>query len=148
MPATADLQAPLMQDTFIVRPVEAATKLFAGTIGAVNAAGNGVPAADTAGLKVVGRVEEQVDNTSAAPEWMGVSGSAGDKNVRLRREPFKVKNSESDPVVPADLMHFVYVEDDSTVSHGPGTNHIAAGLCIQIDDDGVWIDPEFAPLAV
>jgi hypothetical protein len=59
--------------------------------------------------------------------------------ARLPRKP---------PKLQLITLRFVYVEDDHTVNKSGGTNHVAAGLCIGLDADGVWIDPELAPLAI
>lgn len=58
-------------------PVAIATKIYAGSLVAVNAAGFLVPGADTAGLKFAGVALEYVDNTA---------GQNGDLNCRVRQE--------------------------------------------------------------
>ncbi|MEM9075280.1 MAG: hypothetical protein AAGE52_42680, partial [Myxococcota bacterium] len=56
--------------TPINRPAAAGAVLEGGHMGAVDAAGNAVAVTPAAGLKILGRVEERVDNTG---------GAAGDK---------------------------------------------------------------------
>lgn len=120
-------------------PVAAATKIFAGTLVAINAAGNAVPAADAAGLKVVGRAQEFVDNSA---------GAAGDLSVDVARGVFPFDNSVADAVTAAELLRIVYVEDDQTVGKVGGDDKIAAGLAVAIEGDQVWVDTTLAPLAV
>lgn len=127
-----DRETQMREGDMTALPVAAATKLYGGGINAVNAAGDIVPAADTAGLKVVGVSEEYVDNSA---------GSAGDKSVNSRRNrSFKLKNSATNAVTVAHLFTDIYVEDDETVSSSGGTNSIVAGKCIGIDSDGVWVE--------
>ncbi len=112
-------------------PVAAATVIYMGSMVAVDAAGNAVPASDTAGLKVVGRAMQQVDNSA---------GLAGDLTVQVDRlAAFKFANSATVPVTAANLFQPVMVADDQTVA-ATSTNSIAAGVAVQIDPDGVWVE--------
>jgi hypothetical protein len=131
MAATQSIDTPERDGSVINAPVAAATKLFGGTLGAVNAAGEAVPAADTAGLKVVGRVESEVDNSA---------GVAGALTVDLKRGVFKLANSATDAVTAAEKQQIVYVEDDQTVCKTGGTNKIVAGVAVAVEADGVWVD--------
>lgn len=104
----------------------------AGKMAAVNAAGYGVPAADAAGLTVVGITRESKDNTG---------GSDGDLSVTLmRKKGFFLANSAANPVTRALLYRDVYVEDAATVSSNSGTNGIVAGTCTGIEPGGVWVE--------
>ena len=133
---------PLAEDRAIIHQdkeqipygVAATTIIFLGALIAVNATGYSVPAADAAGLKVVGVSEAQVDNST---------GADGDKSVIARRgKAFWFKNSSGNPVTLAHLETNVYVEDDETVSSSGGVNSIVAGKCLSISSTGVlvWID--------
>lgn len=117
-------------------PVAAATALFAGGLAAINAAGDTVPASATAGLKVVGRIEEDADNSA---------GAAGDLSVRIKRGVFRYDNSDTDTLTKADVGTAAIVEDDETVGNGttPATD-ITAGLIVEVDAEGVWIDTRLA----
>lgn len=116
-------------------PVAAATKLEAGRIAAVNAAGDSVAAADAAGLKVTGMVNETVDNSS---------GAAGDKYVQIKRRiAVWLANSATNPVTKAHLhdLATIYIEDDETVSSATGTNSIVAGRGLEVSASmGVLIE--------
>jgi hypothetical protein len=139
MAATADIDTPARPGNAVSRPVAASTIIYAGTLVAINAAGNAVPAADTAGLKVDGVAEEQVDNSD---------GSAGDLRINVARGVRRFANSSGNAVTVAEQNKIVYVEDDGTVNKDGGTNHIPAGLCLEVDDDGVWVDTRLAPTAI
>jgi len=112
------------------RPIAAATVCFAGGIGAVNAAGNAVPAANAAGLKVLGRIEKTLDNSA---------GIAGALNVPMKRGVFHYANSLASPLTVADIGGIALVEDDATVAKA-ATANIQAGKVIDIDVNGVWIE--------
>lgn len=115
--------------------VAASTLIEAGHMGAKNAAGYVVPADDTVGLIVLGRVENTVDNTG---------GANGDERVKiLRKKAFQFKNSATAPLTIADLFGNAYVEDSETVTTAAGaTNDIVAGKIIDVDSDGVWVEIE------
>ena len=115
-------------------PVAAATSLETGRIGAVNAAGDAVAAADAAGLKVVGMINGNVDNSA---------GAAAGKSVQIKRKPVWVANSATNPVTKAHLhgLATIYIEDDLTVSSATGTNSIVAGRGLEVDPSmGVLVE--------
>lgn len=127
----AERKTPMRDGVQIVLGVAAGTKVEAGHMGAVDAAGYVVPASNTVGLKVMGRIEQTVDNTG---------GGNGDLSVEiLRRKAFKLKNSATSPVTVADIGGNVMVEDSVTVAHDT-TNDIPAGTCIGLEPDGVWVE--------
>lgn len=113
-------------------PVAASTKIELGKMVAV-ASGYAAEAADTAGHVVMGVAEETVDNTA---------GANGDVSVRVRRKrAFLLANSGTAAVTAATLGASVYVEDSETVALGSGpTNDIAAGKCLGVETDGVWVE--------
>jgi hypothetical protein len=137
MPATQSIDTPTRPGSKFHLPVAAATALYAGILAAVNALGNLVQAADEAGLKVVGRCEQDADNSA---------GAAGDLNADVSRGVFKLANSATHALTVANLFAPVYVEDEQTVSSDPGVNAVIAGLCVGVDDDGVWVDTSAAPM--
>jgi exosome complex RNA-binding protein Csl4 len=105
--------------------------IFAGAMVAVNTSGYAVPASDTAGLRVVGRAEESVDN----------SGTAGDGalSIAVRRGVFRWENG--DTLTIADVGNLAYVEDDQTVQTAASATHdVVAGIIIDVDSDGAWVD--------
>ncbi len=127
-----DRNTPLKDGQVVVPGVAASTSLEAGKMAAVNATGYTVPAADAAGLKVIGMTEEAVDNST---------GANGAKTVKIRRKKaFLFLNDGTNPVVQAHLFTNVYVKDAQTVSSNGGTNSIVAGKCIGIESAGVWVE--------
>jgi hypothetical protein len=124
-----------------VYPVEANTKIYLGSMVALNAAGNAAPAATATGLKAIGRAEakhggtvgENADNTG---------GAAGAVSVVARRGVFLYANAGADAVAAGDVGKVCFVVDDNTVakSNGTGTRS-AAGRVAAIDPaGGVWVD--------
>ncbi|MCF6246913.1 MAG: hypothetical protein L3J69_06075 [Desulfobacula sp.] len=113
--------------------VAASTLIEAGHMGAKNAGGFAVPASDTVGLIVLGRVENTVDNTG---------GANGDERVKiLRKNAFAFKNSGTNPLSIADIGTNAYVEDSETVTNAAGaTNDIVAGKILDVDSEGVWVE--------
>ena len=132
MPLAADRNTPRREGEFVVVPVEADAKIFAGAVVCANAAGNAVPGTTATGLKCIGRAEEQADNTG---------GVAGDKTVRAMRGVFKYKNAGADPVGAAGLYDDCYVVDDETVAATDGTGaRSRAGKVLGVEDAAVWVE--------
>lgn len=118
-------------------PVAAATNIYAGTLVALDASGNLVNASDAAAIRVAGRAEETVDNSA---------GSAGDLKATVKRGVFKFANSGSAAVDADDKGKICFVEDNQTVAE-TSTNKCKAGLVVDVEDDGVWVDTTFAAFA-
>jgi hypothetical protein len=121
-------------------PVAASTTLFAGALVCLNAAGNAVPGSASTTLVARGIAVERVVN----------SGSAGDERVETIRGCFPFKNSASgDLITRADIGKPAYIVDDQTVAKTDGTGtRSAAGLIIDLDDDGVWVDIGKQPISI
>jgi len=136
-PIDTPIDTPRRSGVILVAPVAAATALFAGGLGARDALGNSVPASDTAGLVVLGRIQTDVDNSA---------GAAGDLSANFEAGVFRYANSAGTPLTNADVGHAGFVEDDETVSGNPGNNGIVAGLVVEVDADGVWIDTRYAAI--
>lgn len=128
--ATQPFDAPECSGLVLFLPVAAATTLLAGTLGATDAAGRAVPAADTAGLRVIGRIERDVFNAG---------GAAGDLNAEIKRGVFRYDNSAANPVDADDIGKICFVEDDHTVAE-TSTHLVKAGRVIAVDAQGVWVD--------
>lgn len=111
-------------------PVAAATVIFLGTMAALNAAGNLVPASDAAALRVVGMATETIDNTD---------GDAGDLSCKVERGCFKFDNSADNALDADDKGELCYVEDDQTVAE-TSTHKIHAGRVVDVESDGVWVE--------
>lgn len=114
-------------------PVEAASKIFAGSIVCINAAGNATKGATSTTLKTVGVAQEQADNTS---------GAAGAIQVPVERGTWRFSNSTAgDLITLANVGATCYVVDDQTVAltNGSGTRS-AAGTVRDVDASGVWVE--------
>jgi len=104
-----------------IEPAAGAT-LYIGGIAAVNAQGKAVPAADAAGLVVVGRVEDIDPDTGAVTVCSGV---------------YLYENgATTEKLTVADLNQTVYALDDQTVGKVGGTNKVAAGVLRDVLPDG------------
>lgn len=134
--ATTAINTPTRAGDFTAIPVAAATSIYQGTLVARDAAGNLVSAADAVGLKVIGRAEETVDNSA---------GVAGDLTCRVQRGTFRFQNDVTNAVDKSHIGTVCYVLDNQTVDTDGGTNNIKAGLVVDVDDDGVWVDTSLAP---
>lgn len=129
--ATKEINTPERIGQVVAYPLAASTKIFAGTLVGLNSSGNAVPAADTAGLRVVGLAQETVDNSA---------GSAGDLKVATKHGVFKLNNSGTDAVDADDKGKICFVEDDNTVSETGTTHKVKAGRVLDVDADGVWVN--------
>ena len=134
MAATTEINAPEHPGNIAQYPVAATAKIFAGTLVALDASGDAVPASDAAGLRVIGRAEHNADNTS---------GAAGDLTILVKRGVFRYANSATAAVDADDKGKIVFVEDDMTVAE-TSTNKCKAGRVFDVDADGVWIDTRAA----
>lgn len=144
----ADRNTSMKDAELISVPMAATTKIFAGSIVCVNAAGYATKGAATTGLVYLGRAEEMIDNTT---------GSAGFKSITVRRgKAFKYANEATDPVTQASLGKSCYIFDDQTVCATAGglSARPDCGRVIAVDVDGVWVinsgfdfRPVVAPLA-
>ncbi len=128
--ATEPVNTPERAGLGIALPVAASTTIHAGTLVALDSSGNAVPAAATAGLTVIGRAAATADNSA---------GSAGDIKVVAHRGCFRYANSATAAVDADDKGKPCYVEDDNTVAE-TASNSVVAGVVVDVDADGVWID--------
>lgn len=117
-------------NAFVTLGLAADAVIVAGELVAKNAAGNAVPASDTAALRVIGRAEADADNTD---------GDAGDVTVLIKRGVFQYDNGTA-ALTAADVNKVCFIETSTKVQSSGGTNNIVAGLVIEVDDNGVWVD--------
>jgi hypothetical protein len=133
--AAAPVNTPTRANGDLVySPVAANTRIWLGSLVARDANGRAVPASNTAGLRVIGRAEETIDNTA---------GAAGDQSINLRLGVFKFGNSATSAIVQADVGKMAVVEDDNTVAIA-ASNRVCAGRILAVESDGVWIDTRYA----
>jgi hypothetical protein len=133
--ATAEINTAERLGVVTAYPLAAATKIYAGTLVALDASGDALPAADTAGLRVVGLAQQTIDNSA---------GLAGALKIAVKKGVFQLNNSAGDAVDANDKGKLCYVEDDNTVSETGGVNKVKAGRVLEVGSDGVWVDTDFA----
>jgi hypothetical protein len=111
-------------------PVAASTKLYGGGLVAVDADGYAVPGADTAGLKICGVAQEQVDNSS---------GADGDLTVKVRRgRAFLLKGSGLTQAMLGDTLYAV--DDETVAAASVTTNDIPAGKMVEfVSATAAWV---------
>lgn len=113
-------------------PLAAGSKVFYGTLVAVNAAGLGVPGMASPDLTYVGAAEATVDNTD---------GADGTQSVKVRRSwPHAMKWVNDGSINQAHFMKTAYIVDNCSVgaTDGVGTRS-AAGTIVGVESDGVWV---------
>ncbi|BET67204.1 hypothetical protein ASA1KI_21220 [Opitutales bacterium ASA1] len=135
--ATKPINTPERPGVMLAVPAAADAVIFAGTLVALDSSGNAVPAADTAGLRVVGLAQASIDNTG---------GSAGDVVLDVKRGVFKFANSATNAVDADDKGKLCVVEDDNTVAE-TSTNKIVAGRVVDVESDGVWVQVGMSPVS-
>ena len=128
---TRDRATPYREGIEVEYLVAANTKIYAGSLVCVNAAGYAVPAADTAGYQLAGVALEQVDNSD---------GSDGGKTVRLRRTG--VFEFDAVSISQSMVGLLMYAADDHTFDDAAGlTNDIKVGLLVKyVSATKGWID--------
>lgn len=128
MPAlTADRNTPIRANEVFGRPVAADTVIFAGALVCLNAAGNAVPGAEATGLTADGRADSHADNAG---------GGIGDQVVEVRKGTFRWANAGN--ITRANIGDTAYIDDDQTVT-ATSTDRSAAGVIVDVDDEGVWV---------
>lgn len=113
------------------REVAADTRIFAGSLTALNAAGYLVPASAVAAQKVCGRAEGEVDNRG---------GADGARVAIVRRGIFGWENNGT--ITRTHVLASAYAVDDQTVAadNGGGTRPVA-GRIMEIDRNGlIWVE--------
>jgi hypothetical protein len=126
---TADRSTPMRDGVTYSYPVAAATEIFQGSLVVLDASGNAEPATDAASKVCVGRAEEYVNNT----------GAAAAVNIEVRAGTFRWVNSGTNTLTKANIGDSCYIVDDQTVD-SLATASSPAGIMVDIDDLGVWVD--------
>ncbi|MER8964486.1 hypothetical protein NKI25_01980 [Mesorhizobium sp. M0808] len=113
-------------------PVKGATKIYAGGMVAINAAGLAVPVITAVGMVGLGRAEKDADNSAGADAAI---------NVRVGRGIYLFANSAAaDLITRSDIGATCYGVDDQTVAKTNGANtRSPAGKIHDVDAAGVWV---------
>lgn len=129
---TADRATPERDGATFEFPVEANTKIWAGSIVMLNATGNATKGAAATGQIAVGRAEVTADNSA---------GAAAAKTVTVKAGVFRYANSAAgDAITKAEIGDTCYIVDDQTVAKTDGTGaRSAAGKIVDVDAQGVWV---------
>jgi len=130
---TQGRNTPTRDGDLISLEVAASKRLFVGALAAINASGYVTPGATATGLKGIGRVEEEADNSS---------GSAGDIRATIRTGVFRWMNSaDADEITFADIGQVCFIVDDQTVAKTNGSaTRSPAGIVVDVDSLGAWVD--------
>lgn len=129
---STDRNTPTRPTTTREPPVKAATILYAGSMGAIDANGLAVPASALSTLRVLGRTEARADN---------LAGANGDIRVKIGTGTFRFDNSSSaDLIGLKDVGSPCYVVDDHTVAltSAAGVRPVA-GTIFDVEPLGVWV---------
>jgi hypothetical protein len=130
MPACmADRNTTYREGLEIEFPVKAATRLYSGSLVAVDSSGYAVPASNTAGHKLVGIGLEQVDNST---------GANGAVSIRVRTAGVFEFGATS--ISQANVGADMYVVDDQTFDDvDPGQGIKCGKLVKYISTTKGWI---------
>ena len=148
MAAIAALTAALntregVNDILSDLPIEANTNVYVGSIAALNAAGNLVPASDAAALHVLGcfrGTTRTIDPNLVGSDAINNPGLAGAITGNVKRGIFRWLNSVDHPVTKAMIGQPAFVESDQAVNFTGGAHFVMAGLIVDVDSQGVWVD--------
>ncbi len=129
---TADRSTPSRDGIDFSFPVAASTKIYAGSLVAINSSGYLTKGAASTTLKAAGVAQELADNSA---------GADGAINAKVRRGVFRFDNSASgDLIALADIGANCYIVDDHTVAKTNGSStRSVAGVIRSVDADGVWV---------
>jgi hypothetical protein len=131
--STTDLPRSERDGAYITVPVAASTHVYSGTMAAINASGYAVAASDTASLNCLGKFDQEGDNST---------GGNGAISVRVKRGTFAWAVTGSNTPTAANVGQVVYVSDDHTVTTS-SSHSISAGILIQVDNIGAWVDSRY-----
>lgn len=132
--ATAAVDTPSRKGDMSNYGVATNTRIFAGTMVALNSSGYAVPAADTSGHIVIGRAAKTVDNRTG----QAGAGDNGALTINVERGIFgwTGRGISADTAVGS----ICYVFDDNSVTNGAGDNAVIAGVVVDYSDGKVWVD--------
>lgn len=105
--------------------VLANVKLYGRAVGGITSGKLAVPAGHGSAVKLIGLVEERVDNTG---------GADGDQKVRFKKGVFLVPLTAT----VANIGAAVYASDDNTFTLTAGSL-LQIGIVHAVDADGTWL---------
>jgi len=108
------------------------TKIYQGALVVNNASGYTAQGTTATDLIALGVALEEVDNTG---------GANGAKKVPYRKGTWLFKNDGTHTCDRTHIGKTVYIVDDQTVASTDGTGtRSAAGVCRDVDAQGVWVE--------
>lgn len=125
----ADRNTPKRDGKTYSCPVLTATEIFAGSLVVRDSSGWAKPGVTGTGLVCMGRANEYVDNT----------GASGAKNVEVEAGIFRWANGES--ITKAHIGDTAFILDDQTV-YLTATGKSPAGIIVDVDSEGVWVQTD------
>lgn len=129
MALSADRNTPRRAGVQFRDPVAAAKVIYAGALYALDASGNAIPAVAAGTAHARGVAQARADNSA---------GAAGAASVEGERGVFRFANSAAAAEIKrTEIGAVAYIADDETVSK---TGTAIAGLVVDVDADGVWVD--------
>jgi hypothetical protein len=109
-----------------VYPVEANTTIYLGSIVALDANGNAVPASSTPGLRVIGRAD-MVSNGFPGQDAVNNPGAAGAIAIVVRRGAFMYAVNDGSIGTPqVGLIAFAVDDNSVSLSDGSGATEVIA----------------------
>ena len=129
MSLIAGIDTPERPSSILQIPVSAGLTAYSGNLIAINAQGLAVLASDTAGLKAVGRLENDVVN------GLDYQGNA---YATVRRSTFGIANSAVHPLAQANVGALAVIEDEQTVA-ATSTNSVHAGIFLGFDQNNMCL---------
>lgn len=140
MALAADRNTPSRAGEEFVYPVKASVTIYAGALVVAGSDGYARPARVATGDITLGRAEEKVTG----------SGSDGAVKVRVSRGIFRFDNSsDSDAITIAEIGRACFAASDHAVAKTSGSStRSPAGIVVDVDADGVWVDTRTTPLAL
>ena len=130
---TADRNTPRRPGSQFSDPLANAAQIFAGALYALDNAGNAVEA--TAG-----------GNHVRAVAQIRADQAAGDTHIEGERGVFCFENGLAGAAITrAEIGDVAYVVDDQTVGK---TGTAIAGVIVDVDDLGIWVDVGAHPITV
>jgi hypothetical protein len=128
-PLSAGQSTPMRTGQEVYLTVASNVVIYAG---ALVCQSNGVayPAADVSGYTVVGVARATVDNSTAI--------YSATKGIDVWRGVFRMGNYST--ATASSINSLCYVADDNNVATGGMTNTIVAGIIVDVDSLGVWVD--------
>lgn len=122
----ADRNTPFRDGVQFAYPCAASKTFYKGALVFLDSSGNAEPATTATGKIAAGVSQDAFTSTSAAAEKVNVKGGV-----------HRFVNGET--ITKAHIGDVAYADDDQTIMR-TSTGRSAAGVIVDVDSDGVWVD--------